>query len=275
MIGRLIPLLCVAALLGQMIVPAFVSAEWYAAGYGGISLEGLLRNVGMPTLGQTRAQAKAGTVFTNDPADPLNRIEQKMDVSDLKLKDSPILGAKVGYYFNDYGYQWLGVELEAFSTQPNVKAQTFETTQTAVYSSGGAGFFAPAENPTVCGPPGTANPARCNGPTPTTGTVRESRLRVSTVAANLVVRHPGKFLEPYAGVGVGVFHFLGSGEINGTTVVPGLNALAGIKWHAGEHLSLFAEYKYNRATFEGLGTSLGLGANYQITHVVGGVGWHF
>jgi opacity protein-like surface antigen len=268
-------LVCLTALLSFLMVPS-VHAEWYAAGYGGMSLEGMLRNVGMPTLGDARARAIAasptGPFSLGGPGNvnnPLNTIDQKMDVSDLKLKDSPMFGGKVGYFLNDYGYRWLGVELEAFTTQPNVKQQTFQTSQTALFAGPGTGG-----TPIQCGPTAT-NPASCGGPTIANGSVEEAKLRVITVAANLVLRYPGRFLEPYAGLGAGVFHFRGSAPLNGTTTVPGLNVLAGVKWYATEHFNVFLEYKYNRATIDGLGTSFGLGADYQVTHVVGGIGWHF
>ena len=41
--------------------------------------------------------------------------------SDLKLHDSIVYGAKVGYYFP--AVNWLGVETELFNTTPHVKQQ--------------------------------------------------------------------------------------------------------------------------------------------------------
>jgi opacity protein-like surface antigen len=269
---RLLRLISAVTLFGYVMAPPAAVAEWYMAGYGGISVEGKVTDVSMPTLGDARAQAKAAGIFTFLPNDLTNRYDQQMSVSDLNLKNSPIVGAKIGYYFNDYGYRWLGVEVEAFTTQPNVKQQTFQTSQTILYS--GNGIPSPPGSPILCGPTAT-NPPICGGPTLPNGSIGEARLRVSTVAANLMFRYAGKFLEPYAGIGVGVFHFIGSAPLNGTTIVPGLNVLGGIKYFATEHFNIFAEYKYNRATIDGLGTNFGMGGDYQITHVVGGIGWNF
>jgi opacity protein-like surface antigen len=272
MVGRRVgPLLCAAALLGQLLAPPAAPAEWYTAGYGGISLEGMIRNVGLPNLGAARAQQAAAAYFT-DPLfkdSPFNHVEQTMTSSDWNLKDSAMFGAKVGYFFNDYGYPWLGLELEAFTTQPKVKQQTIETNQTVVLTGPGGPVPGPGDLPTV-----RVNPS-CGGALSCTETVQEAKLRVTTIAANVVLRRPGKFLEPYAGIGIGAFYFKGSGSLDGSQVVPGLNVLGGIKWRAGEHFSVFAEYKYNLATIEKLGSTYGLGGDYQITHVVGGIGWHF
>lgn len=161
-------------------------------------------------------------------------------VSDLALKESVAYGGKLGYYFPNVN--WLGIETELFNTTPHLKQQ-----------------FA-----TVSGP-GLSGGATLPG----------FNLRVLTWAVNAVVRYPGKTFQPYVGVGYGVFFanatFQGQSDSDTT---PGFNGLAGIRMFATDHLALFAEYKYNRASFN-LPTAIGLEADYSANIFMGGVSYHF
>jgi hypothetical protein len=89
-------------------------------------------------------------------------------------------------------------------------------------------------------------------------------------------------LQPYAGVGLGVF--FANLSTNGNSVsdnaVPGLNALGGIRYYFTERIALFGEYKYNYATFDAsrtgpLGLTGGFKGDYQVNHIVGGLSFHF
>ena len=159
-----------------------------------------------------------------------------LSFSNLKLHDSIVYGAKVGYYLP--AVNWLGVETEMFNTTPHVKQQPITV----------LGVTAPA--------PGF-------------------NLNVFTWAINAMVRYPGKQFQPYAGVGLGLFFaeakFQGQSDKD---VAPGLNALAGLRYFATDHIALFAEYKYNRAAFE-LPDAIGIKADYSANHFVGGVSYHF
>lgn len=182
-----------------------------------------------------------------------------INLGDIDLKDSGVYGAKVGY-FMPRRLNWLGVEMEAFNTTPHLKETAF-----------------------------------------TTG----AHLRVTTLAFNAIARakmmcerhddhdrtrrpandrdyryHEFCRLQPYVGVGLGVFFArasdaTGSASDNG---VPGLNALAGVRYYFTERVALFGEYKYNRATFEfdNVGaTAAGLKGDYSASHIVGGLSLHF
>jgi opacity protein-like surface antigen len=78
-----------------------------------------------------------------------------------------------------------------------------------------------------------------------------------------------------AGVGLGVFFakatFQGQSD---SDTVPGLNALAGLRVFATDHLAIFAEYKYNRAAFS-LPHAIGFEADYSANIVMGGLSYHF
>ena len=128
------PALCsyVALLLLMLglFLPEVSLAEWYVAGYGGWSAPGSLKNVTMNELGQQIAfQEFPGA----NSIPPLGTLTQSLQTSDISLKQSPMYGGKAGYFFTDEGFQWLGVEVEAFTSQPTIKSQTVTTTQNFTY----------------------------------------------------------------------------------------------------------------------------------------------
>jgi hypothetical protein len=93
-------------------------------------------------------------------------------LSDLELKNSFMYGAKLGYYFDSM--KWLGVETEVFNTTPHFKQQTATVTVPGVGSGSGA--------------------------------LTGQYVRVLTWApVNVVVCYQMGQLEPYAGIGMGVF----------------------------------------------------------------------
>ena len=164
-----------------------------------------------------------------------------ISLSDLALKDSVAYGGKVGYFFPSVN--WLGVETELYNTTPHVKQQSA--------TASGFGISVP------------------------TGTLPGFNLRVLTWGINAVVRYPGKTFQPYAGAGLGVFFSNASfqGQSDSETA-PGLNALVGLRMFATDNLALFAEYKYNRATFN-LPNAIGLEVDYSANIFMGGVSYHF
>jgi opacity protein-like surface antigen len=164
-----------------------------------------------------------------------------ISLSDLELKSSVAYGGKIGYFFP--GVNWLGIETELYNTTPHVKQQSV--------TASGFGVTVPI------------------------GTLPGFNLRVLNWGINAIVRYPGKTFQPYAGVGLGVFFaeakFQGQSD---SDTAPGLNALAGIRLFATDHLALFAEYKYNRASFN-LPTAIGFEADYSANIFMGGVSYHF
>jgi opacity protein-like surface antigen len=168
--------------------------------------------------------------------------------SDLSLKTSAMYGLKLGYYFD--GLPWLGIEGEVFNTNPHVKQQFI--TQTA--------------------PSGTT----------ISGITSGTYLSVLTVATNLLLRYPGATLQPYIGVGPGLFfarnHFSTSaGEASTSTTQVGLNALAGVRYLVTEHVAVFLEGKYNHAqlSFGRSNTISGSNNTYDAFHAAVGVAYFF
>lgn len=162
-------------------------------------------------------------------------------LSDLELQNSVAYGGKVGYFFPTVN--WLGVETEVYNTTPNVKQQPVTVS--------GFGLSVPI------------------------GTQPGFSLRVLTWGINAIVRYPGKTFQPYAGVGLGIFFadakFQGQSD---SDTAAGLNALAGLRVFASDHIAFFAEYKYNRATFT-FPNAIGFEADYSANIFMGGLSYHF
>ena len=244
--------------------PGAALAEWYVAGFGGLSIPGKLSDVNMDTYGQRLALQQFPGAATIPPQGTLT---QSFNTSDISLKNSPLFGGKAGYFFKDEGFNWLGVELEAFTSQPTIKNQTVSTSQEVTYLP-----FNPL-------PPATCQPGiTCQAQVTNNGTLQlsESSMRLITVAFNVVARYPGTIFQPYVGVGAGAFYFNSSGQIDGRQVVPGLNTQAGLKVLATEEWGLFVEGKYNYATITNLDPSgYGLSGTYNAFNLLAGVAYHF
>ena len=177
----------------------------------------------------------------------------------LELDDSLLYGGKLGYFFHRPG--WFGLELEAFHSRPDLPAQN------ATISVLGIDFTVP----------GLA--------------FTETKIHVTTIALNAIVR--GRLmcqpkgisasgwcpLQPYVGIGPGGFVARASNALGSSTaVVPGLNALAGVRYFITDHAAVFGEYKYNYAplrldNIEGSGA--GVEGNYSASHFIAGISWHF
>ena len=170
-------------------------------------------------------------------------------VSDLSLQNSLMYGAKLGYYFDSI--KWLGVETEVFNSTPHLKQQN------ATVSFGGASA---------------------------TATFPGQSVRVLNWAPiNIVVRHQMGQFEPYAGIGMGVFFANltdgASGESSSSSNV-GLNTQVGLRYLVTRNVSLFGEWKYNRASFDFSESSPtqatgGFKGNYSANILAFGVGYHF
>ena len=245
-------------------------AEWYAGGYGGLSTSGSLKDVTMSQLGQRLAEQQ----FPQDNevlnASGRGTLTQTFKTSDVSLKNAAIFGGKIAYFFTDEKLPWLGVELEAFTTNPAIKAQRLDTTHDITYQ-----------------PNTPASAAQCQPPNPlpncpafalnrSTLDLQESSLRVTTVAVNVIARYPGTVFQPYVGVGGGAFYFSSSnGSIQSRQVYPGLNLLGGARVLITEEWGIFTEGKYNLANVTNFDPAFGLSGMYSIFHLVAGVSFHF
>jgi hypothetical protein len=253
-------------LLVLAITHEHAGAEWYVAGYGGFSFASSLGSTTMPEFGRNSALNDPQLSGAQDPT--VASLTQTFKTSDLNTEGSSIFGGKAGYFFDQEQFPWLGVELEIFTTKPDIKAQVVQTNQDILYT--------PVNIVTPCifspnGVPTCPQHIRKEGSLQ----VPSSPLRVFTAALNVVVRYPGRWFEPYAGVGVGAFYFRGTGAISGDQVVPGLNGLWGIKLFPTDEWGFFVEGKYNRATITSLDSTFGISGTYDVFHMVGGVLYRF
>jgi hypothetical protein len=244
-------------------------------GYGGYSAAQPLKDVTMNNYGYNNAVNLYG--YNSSNVQFGDTLTQNFQTSDLSLKQSALYGGKGGYFFNDQGFSWLGVELEAFTTTPTIKAQTVATNQDITFIYNQAGHPGNPEPLTPCPTPSPYSTA-CSSQVQLSSTLplTQSTLRLITVAFNVVARYPGTIFQPYVGVGVGAFYFSSSGQIDGRQVVPGLNTQAGLKVLATEEWGLFVEGKYNYATITNLDPSgYGLSGTYNAFNILGGVAYHF
>jgi outer membrane protein W len=159
-------------------------------------------------------------------------------INDLEMKTSPAGGLKAGYFFSSR--PWLGIEADAFTLNPKVKQQGVVSGST-------------------------------RGPV-LVDTLQEIPLRLTTVAANIIIRSPSlsEDFQPYAGMGYAVFiaqSSQGGGESN-LHLSHGFNIVAGARYMLTEKWALLGEFKYNRTTLQFSGVRGNFDANMFILGVV-------
>jgi len=171
-----------------------------------------------------------------------------VSVTDLELQTSIVYGGKLCVFF-PVKFNWLGIEGELFNANPHLKQQTVTTT-----TAGGT----------------------------TTGSSAGAHLRVTTAAMNVIIRYPGKTIQPYVGVGLGNYWFRLSDStgLSNTETNVGFNGLAGVRYFFMDKLSIFTEYKYNYSRIKFTDTIPGasnvrLEGDYAAHHFVGGISFHF
>jgi opacity protein-like surface antigen len=187
------------------------------------------------------------------------------DFGGRDLANSVVYGAKLGY-FHPGRLNWLGLEVEGFSTTPHIEQ--------------GAGFQGSHLRVTTLAFNVIARTKLgCRNRDVDDRTVRRDRDDVhgywDPLAEN--ARCP---LQLYAGAGPGIFWADASNQFGHSTDSGrvGLNALAGAKYFMTRNVAIFGEYKYNYAHFnfsEIQGSTAGLSGNYHASHVVGGLAFHF
>ncbi|HZN44998.1 MAG TPA: outer membrane beta-barrel protein [Nitrospiraceae bacterium] len=219
-------------------------SETYLAGFGGYTFGGKISDV-------------EGTGFLSG-----------LNLNDRDLADAGVYGGKLGHFFGDQ-MDWLGVEMEAFNTTPHVEQQGllpgshFRVTTLAFNLIGRLKFG--CETKTL---------------RTETRTDREIRYAQTERAMRYETRYEREFcrLQPYGGVGLGVFfaNLSNNGNSVSDNAVPGFNALAGVRYYFTERIALFGEYKYNWAALELTNGPIGgFKGDYQANHVVGGLSFHF
>jgi opacity protein-like surface antigen len=200
-----------------------------------------------PASAADRAEIYAAVYGGVTQTEPLREVAgtgplSAVTFSNITLMRSGVGGIKLGVFLPG-GDDWMGVETEAFYSTPHIKQQDLTVTA-----------------------PGVT----------TTTNFAGARVRVATAAVNWILRYPGKYFQPYVGAGPGVFWGRMSGDEFGTgsDTSLGLNALVGARILLASRLGVFAEYKYNRVSFDFEGTTA-IRTLYQAHHGVVGLSLHF
>ncbi len=257
-IARIGTVLLVSSLLTiftqNMLVTPTAQAESYVAGQFGATFPG--NGLSDGDLTSTSALVQTGTV--NFPSGTT--------VSDQSLKTSFMLGGKIGHYFSRA--RWLGLEAEIFYSTPHIKQQdiTIRSGTPFTLTPSGGGPSIPLGNEfTAVG-------------------VQGANFSVLTIAPlNLMFRYPGNRLQPYIGIGPGIFiasikvPAITQGDNSQSSTKLGVNTLIGVRYFLTRHVSAFAEGKYNyvRFNFEENPNFFGFNATYSPINVAFGVSYHF
>lgn len=200
----------------------------------------------------------------------------------FNLDDSGIYGLKMGYFMPDR-LNWLGFEVEGFNTSPNLKPSANGPGGTALPGASlrvtTLAFNAIVRGKYLCGPSQNE---------PSRRTTTETQRTTVETQRGVYGHREETFcpLQPYVGAGLGIFfahtNGIGGGNSASDNAVPGFNGLAGVRYFISEHIAVFGEYKYNRATFNfdnvgatGPGAAGGLNGDYSVHNIVGGLSFHF
>jgi opacity protein-like surface antigen len=226
-----------ASLTFVLLTSATAGAEWYIGGYGGLNMPGKLTNV------QGTGTVEGSGILTGTSGSTV------ITTSDLELENSVTYGAKVGYWLPRW--KMLGLELEASTATPNFKQQGYTRTETVTLGGSTVTATSQAQLPSA-------------------------KMRVSTVALNLLFRYEGRF-EPYVGAGVGFYRAdFESNDPNvgkSSDTAFGMSFLAGARYYLTKKLAAFGEYKYNAANFD-FGDRVLFKGDYNAHIFVGGLSFH-
>jgi opacity protein-like surface antigen len=261
-IARIGTVLLISSLLTiftqNMLMAPTVQAESYVAGQFGATFPGNGLSDGDLTSTSAAAPPQLPSGTLNFPSGST--------VSDLSLKTSFMVGGKIGHYLSKA--RWFGLEAEIFYSTPHIKQQdiTVRSGSPVTLTPSGGGPNIPLGNEfTAVGFPG-------------------AHFSVLTIAPlNLMFRYPGNRLQPYIGIGPGIFiaHIkdpsITQGDNSQSSTKIGLNTLIGVRYFLTRHVSAFAEGKYNyvRFNFEENPNFFGFNATYTPITVGFGISYHF
>ena len=238
--------------------PMNAQAESYVAGQFGVTFPG--KGLSNGDLTSTSAPFSSGGVSgtVNFP--------QGTTVTDQSMKNSFLLGGKIGHYFSRI--RWFGLEAEVFYSTPQIKQQDigFRSSTPFTFTPSGGG------------------PSTSLGNQLTAVGIQGANFQVWTIAPlNFVFRYPGRRLQPYIGIGPGIFMgrikdpSITQGDNSQSSTKFGLNAFVGVRYFFTRHVSAFAEGKYNyvRFNFEENPNFFGFKATYAPISASIGVAYHF
>ena len=194
-------------------------------------------------LGMTFPQALSSGKVTQDGLGDFS-------VGDQPLKNSLMLGAKLGHYFSRA--KWIGIESGLSFANPHIK----EGTVTLSNSNGSA-----------------------------SGTFGGVHQRMIIWDADVIFRYPGYRLQPYVGIGPALYF----ASLKGPDAPPGQSATSigfnvegGLRYYITRNWALFGEGKYNWARMnyssnhsDPNADPFGFRATYSALTVSLGISYHF
>jgi opacity protein-like surface antigen len=261
-IARIGTVLLVSSLLTiftqNMLMTATVQAESYVAGQFGATF---------PGNGLSDGDLTSTSAGSTPPFPPGTfTFPSGSTVSDQSLKTSFMFGGKIGHYLSRA--RWFGLEAEIFYSTPHIKQQdiTIRSGTPITFTPSGGG------------------PSTSLGNEFTAVGVQGANFSVLTIAPlNLMFRYPGNRLQPYIGIGPGIFiasikdPAITQGDNSQSSTKLGVNTLIGVRYFLTRHVSAFAEGKYNyvRFNFEENTNFFGFNATYSPINVAFGVSYHF
>lgn len=216
-------------------------AEWYFGGQAGISLPNALSDIEETGVPPGIRPRKTG---------------------DLDLLNTPLFGAKVGYFFDDL--PWLGIEGDFSYSTPHIKQQNV-----------------------------TYDPFQLLLP-PQTVLTPGAHLRLISGTINALLRYPGKRFQPYLGGGVGIAQAklkdlhqpvflidlsrgtttpIGFNKLESSDIGIQFNVIAGIRTFLTKKVAIFTEYRYSRSSFD-FEDRVNLRADYSAHNLVIGASFH-
>lgn len=209
-------------------------AEWYVgAQIGGV----FPQRVGRADV--QSSSLPAGTTFSN-----------------VDLENSFMYGAKAGYYFQQRGFEWLGIETEIYNATPHVAAQSIRTNLPFGFTF--------------------TSPASCVGLTSCAVPSAGADLRALTWAPVIITgRYQFGSLQPYGGLGLGLF--FAKTDVLGpstSTTEPGLITKLGLEYRLTDEVGFFGEWKYNYVNLTFTSGSTRLDADYNAHILAFGLNWH-
>jgi hypothetical protein len=243
--------------------------ELYVAGFGGYTLGHSFSNVD-----GTGALAATG-------------------IESLDLANSAVYGMKVGYFLPTHRLNWLGFELEGFSSTPHLEQQNGFIGSNLRVSTVAMNVIARKRL-------GCHERDRHDRTPHATTYNKDGRHYDKDDKDGRHYDKDGRHyyeddwspedenarcpLQVYAGAGPAIFFAQTSNQFgsSGDNGEVGINALAGLKYFMHRNVAVFGEYKFNYAGFDfeqygtpATGNGGGITGNYKASHFVGGLAVHF
>lgn len=245
-----------------MLLPGNARAQQYIGFYAGGTL---------PADGTTVARERfLSDLATQASEDGVNFSGGSASLPETEFDLGFVLGAKVGYWLENLNAPFLGVEAEVSGAFPSISEQNLRMSVS-----------------------GTANGA--SGVGTVTVPVDEADLTVLNVGFNLLARYPFGNIQPYAGVGIGIFNaYLDDVKVRQPATVniggnpftldagdflykedkqtePALHLIGGVKGFITDNIAIYAQYKYVKTEIEFDSIQL----DYDASNVTAGVEFYF